>query len=147
MDVFKLASLQAIKKPVKIPKEKRNIIDKNVPRAKLCEVLFLNNKWYALIKNERYKLVITDEDYQNAKFVFSSPANKNWDYYTIRPFDGVVSLKDYDAKKVWWLIYPNQKVYVIIENNIAKLDINRLNERNGRKFTKLKPTYYADRRN
>lgn len=149
IDISKLKGLSAIKKSGsnKNTNSKRNTSNnKKAPHANMCEVLFYANKFYALIGNERYPLEITQEDYINAQYAFSTPNNPNWDWYTLRKFkadeNNIVDLMNF-----WQLVYPKQKTYVNVVDGIAKLCMERVNAKNERAYNKLSPKYYADRKN
>lgn len=149
MDISKLKGLSAIKRAGANKNDnikKINTIKKNAPHAVMCEVLFYSNRFYALIGNDRYPLEITNEDYLNAEYAFSSPENPHWDWYTIRKFKATEDDVN-DLIKFWQLIYPKQKTYVNIIDGIAKLCMERVNAKNERMFNKLSPKYYADRKN
>lgn len=153
MDIHKLSQLKAVKK-ITINKEKSNkpktysILKgyKRAPHTVKCEVLFVRDKFYGLIGNERYPIVVTDKDYLDAKYAYSTPNNPNWDWFTLRKFrcseSNIESLKEF-----WQLIIPHIKVYIVLNNGVGRLDMTLLNMRNEKIFNKLSDKYYANRRN
>lgn len=147
MIVKDLKRLVAVKrnKPVRSLKPSSNIPNSSkAPRSILAEVLFSSGKWYALIDNDRYPLEVTEEDYKNANYIFSSPHNDKWDWYTMKTYtcepEKINHIKDF-----WWIIDPTQKTHVYIQDGTAKLDMVKNNNRNYRRYSKLKPSYHADR--
>lgn len=146
---MKLSNLNSL---VTIKRAKSNNTNKSssaVPRSKaprsiLAEVLFSRGSWLAIIENNRYPLEITEDDYKEAHYIFSSPHNDKWYPYTLKSYkydkDKYESIKDF-----WWIIDPLVKQYIYIENNVAKLDMVKINNRNYRRYAKLKSDYYANR--
>lgn len=149
MDLNKLSTLSVIKRTI-VKKDSihklKNISIKKAPHAIACEVLFYNNTYYTIINNNRYPIEITNEDYLNASYGYSTPNNPNWDYYTLRKLNcneaSIETIKEY-----WQLVIPKTKTYVNINNGIAKLCMERVNIKLERIFNKLGAKYYANRKN
>lgn len=149
MDFSKLKGLVPVKK-ANINRDStnrtRSKTSNMTPHAIKCEVFFYDNKFYGIVDNERYPIDITDEDYQKATFAFSTPDNKHWDWFTIRPFSAAGADIE-NLKKYWQLIVPKMKIWITLENGVGKLDMERINNRNEKVFKRLSPKYYASRRN
>lgn len=149
MDISKLKGLVPVKKVI-IDKaavnRPRNRTIKQTPHAIKCEVFLFENKVYGIIDNDRHLIDITNQDYLEAEYAFSTPENEHWDWYTIRSFaateENVEELKHY-----WQLVAPKMKVWITLENGVGKLCMDRLNARNAKVYSRLSPKYYANRRN
>lgn len=149
MDFSKLQSLKRVKVVTKTnngnPKTKHTKLKTKVPRSIRSEVLLLYNGVFVEVDGNRYPLVFRDEDYLKAKYAFSSENNPHWDLHTLRSYTFnekyLDKLKDY-----WWLVKSHLKVYINIDNGIAHLDIEKMNNKMLAIIKKYKPSYYADKR-
>lgn len=148
VDISKLKGLVSVKKVITNSdnSNKRNRSNKKTSHAIKCEVFFYKDSWYGIKDNDRYPIEITDQDYLNAKYLFSNSENENWKLHTIKPFNSTESALE-SVKKYWNVIIPESKVYITVENGIGKLCMDMINDRNEKLYKKLSPKYYATRRN
>lgn len=152
MEINKLNTLTSVKivkglANVKIIRKKNPTkrVNRKAPHAIKCEVLLLHNTLYAVIENTKYPLIITNEDYEKATYAYSSETNPYWDAYTLKNYNfagkDIEKIRDY-----WWLVCPCKTAFVNIKDNIAYLNVERMNSRAKAIISKRKPDYYASRR-
>lgn len=147
MDVNKFKKLSAVKvvKTSNEAKTHRTYKKRDkAPRAIKCEVLFSHNHMKVIVNDIEYPLIIHDVDYENAEYAYSSKDNPYWDLHTLKKYK---FRKEYinHLRNYWVLVIPKLKVYVTITEDVAYLDMERMNKKMIAMVNKLKPSYYADR--
>ena len=147
MDINKLQTIKRVRVIFKNndnSKNKHIRLKTKVPRSIRSEVLLLYNGIYVEVNNKRYPLIIRNEDYLKAEYAFSSENNVHWDLYTLRSTKFNEKYLD-QLKYYWTLIKPKLKVYIIIDNDVAYIDIDKMNKKMIGIIKKYKPSYYANK--
>ena len=148
MDLSKLKSIKTVTVKKINTNDKvriKNISKHKAPHAIKCGVLYLHNQFYAEIGNNRYPLIMREEDYQQALYAYTSPSNKYWEWFTLRPYK--YDVRTYkNLKEHLYLVAPHIKAYVNIVDDKAYLCMERMNNKCLSLIKRYKPSYYADRR-
>ena len=144
----KLKNLKVVK-TIASNRKSSNVIrtnkDNKAPHTFMCEVLILSNGYYVKTKDQILPLTITEEDWINAKYVYSTTDNPHWEVHTLRKHKYDYYYSDH-IKRFWNLIKPNLRIKAYIKNDKVRIDMDYLNQKHSKIIEKLNAKYYATNR-
>lgn len=148
MILDKLKSLKVVK-TIASNRKSSNVTrtnkDNKAPHTFMCEVLILSNGYYVKTKDRTLPLIITEEDWINAKYAYSTTDNPNWDADTLRNYKYDYYYSNY-MKKYWNIVKNNLRIKAYVKNNEVRIDMDYLNQKHSKIIEKLNAKYYATHR-
>ena len=144
----KLKNLKVVK-TIASNRKFSNVIRTNkgnkAPHTFMCEVLILSNEYHVKIKDKILPLTITEEDWINAQYAYSTTDNPHWEVNTLRGYKYDYYYSNY-MKKFWNLIKPNLRIRAYMKDNEVRIDMDYLNQKHSKIINNSKNNYHATHR-